>query len=103
MTDCPSADPEFLLRQASYVQTTDVVYARNLLAYVGTSYSTASLDGGGFITIANLMTLANNAVALYPVATGGSMFRNYLLDLAQALQAADNNTSFVHQLVPPGS
>jgi hypothetical protein len=63
---------------------------------------TTRLDGGGFITIANLMTLANNVLALYPVATGDSTFRNYLLDLAQALQAADSNTSFVQQLVPPG-
>jgi hypothetical protein len=86
----------------SYVQATDVVYAGNLLTYVGTNYSTQGLDGGGFITIANLMALANNALALYPVADGGSPFRNYLLDLAQALQAADNNSSFVQQPVPPG-
>ena len=87
---------------SSYVQTTDVVYAGNLLAYVGTSFSTLGLDGGGFITIGNLMTLANNALAQYPVATGNATFRNYLLALAQALQAADNNTSFVEQLVPTG-
>jgi hypothetical protein len=81
--------------QDGYVTTSTMVYAGSLLQYAGTSYSVTGLDGGGFISVGDLMTLANNALAQYPTATGNDPFRNYLLALAQALQAADNNTSFV--------
>jgi len=81
-----------------------VVYAGNLLQFVGTSYSVTGLDGGGFITIGNLMTLANNALAQYTT-TGNfsSALANYLNALEAALQAANNNTDFVQQAVPAGS
>jgi hypothetical protein len=79
---------------SGFVSTTDMVCAGNLMSYVGTGYSTTGLDGGGFISIGNLMTLANNALSQYPTATGGDASRNYVLALAQALQSADNNTSF---------
>jgi len=87
---------------SGYVKNSDMVCAANLLPYAGTAYSVTGLDGGGFISVGNLMTLANNALRQYPKATGGDVFRNYLLALAQALQAADNNTSFVQQAVPSG-
>src|SRR5262249_8489942 len=42
---------------SGYVNISDMVFAGNLLLYVGTSYSVAGLDGGGFIRVGNLMTL----------------------------------------------
>jgi hypothetical protein len=81
-----------------------VVFVGNLLQFVGTIYSVTGLDGGGFITVGNLMTLANNALAQYTTATSfSSAVANYLNALEAALQAANNNTSFVQQAVPAGS
>jgi hypothetical protein len=83
---------------AGNVQTSAEVYAGNLLQYSGTSYSTSGLDTGGFITVGDLMTLANNALALYQQQGDGywacGSFQGYMLALADALQAANNNTSF---------
>src|SRR6185312_4930173 len=42
---------------AGDVKSTDMVYAGNLLEYVGTSFSTTGLDSGGFISVGALMTL----------------------------------------------
>jgi hypothetical protein len=80
---------------SGYVKTSDMVCAASLLQYAGTAYSVSGLDGGGFISVGDLMTLANNALAQHPIATGDDTVRNYLLALAQVLQAADNNSSFM--------
>jgi len=85
------------------VKGTDVVYAANLVAHssaynLGAQYG---LTSDGFITVANLMNAGNDALGNYianPGANspyGGSAYRNYLLALAQSLQAVNNNTSFV--------
>jgi hypothetical protein len=85
------------------VKGTDVVSAANLLAYSG-AYNLGSqygLTSDGFITVANLMRAANDALGNYlanPAANspyGGSPYRDYMLALAQSLQAVTNNTSFV--------
>ncbi len=93
-----------------YVKTTDVVYAGNLLQFAGSAYSVTGLDGGGFITVGNLTTLANNSLANYTAAAkcnndlGG--LSKYLDALEDALEAANNNTSFVQPIanvtIPPG-
>jgi hypothetical protein len=83
---------------SGYVKTTDVMYAGKLLQFVGSSYSVTGLDGGGFITVGNLMTLANDALAKYSTnAKEGSKFPLglYLDGLENALEAANKNTSFV--------
>ena len=84
---------------SGYVNTSDMVFAGNLLPYVGTSYSVAGLDGGGFISVGNLMTLVNNALAQYPTAYGCSAARGYLLDLTLALGAANYDLSFTQYSV----
>ena len=80
------------------VQSSAQVYAGDLLQFAGTSYSTNGLDTGGFITVGNLMTLANNALAAYQQQGNGfctnGILEAYMLALADALQAANNNTSF---------
>jgi hypothetical protein len=84
---------------SGYVQGTDIVYAPGLLQFVGTAYSTTGLDGGGFITVANLMALGNNALAAHPTALAGDPWRLYLGDLAQALGGANGDATFVQQSV----
>jgi len=88
------------------VTATSVVYAGDLLRFAGSGYSITGLDGGGFITVANLMTLANNALAQYTPAgncdNGHGQLGSYLDALEDALEAA-NNTSFVQQPLPPGA
>ena len=88
------------------VKLTDVVYASDLLQFVGSSYSVAGLDGGGFISVGNLMTLANSALNKYATAAKAddnhSQLGNYLDALEDTLEAANNNTSFVQQAVPTG-
>ncbi len=80
---------------SGFVKTTEMVYAGNLLQYVGTAYSTTGLDGGGFISVGDLLKLVNNALGQYATANGGDAVRNYLLSLTLALGAADYNFSFV--------
>src|SRR5262249_46728105 len=80
----------------------DFVTVANLLPYRN-SYNLASgnygLTSGGFIEVQDLIKAANDALGLYlsnPTAYspyGGSEFRNYLLALAQSLQAVNNNAS----------
>jgi hypothetical protein len=90
---------------SGHVKTTAVVYAGNLLPYVG-SFSVTGLDGGGFISVGNLMSLANTALANYtPAVRGDNDFNRWSGDLdalEDALEAASNNTSFVQQFVPAG-
>ena len=81
-----------------YVKTTDLVYAGGLLPYV-TGYGLIGLTSGGFISIANLMASANAALLLDPTTFSGDPFRAYEAALTIALQAADNNSSFVQQEV----
>jgi hypothetical protein len=92
--------------QSGYVKTTDVVYAGNLLQFAGSSFSVTGLDGGGFLTVGNLMTLANNALMnARPTGNGDDEYdrwSNYLNVLEDALEAANKNTSFVQQSVPGG-
>jgi hypothetical protein len=93
---------------AGYVKTTDVVYAGDLLRYVASQYSVTGLDGGGFITVGNLMMLAENSLSLYKPDCDGDYddddrLANYLDALEDALEAANDNTSFVQQSVPSGS
>jgi hypothetical protein len=89
------------------VNTANVVYAGYLLKFVGSGHDVTGLDGGGFITVGNLMTLANNALAQYPSAgkrdddDGG--LGKYLDALEDALEAANSNGSFVQQAVPLGN
>jgi hypothetical protein len=86
------------------VSAASVVYAGNLLQFIGSSYSVTGLDGGGFITVGNLMTLANNALAQYMTTVSyTTAVANYLNALEAALQAVNNNTDFVQQAVPAGS
>jgi hypothetical protein len=89
------------------VNAADVVYAGNLLPVVGSSFAVTGLDGGGFITVGNLMTLANNALAQYTSPAKrdnhGNGVGKYLDALEDALKAANKNTSFVQQVVPAGS
>ena len=48
------------------------------------------------MTIESLIKAANYALARYsPNGYGGDEYRNYMLALAQAIQAASNNSSFV--------
>ena len=87
---------------SGYVNTTDVVFAGLLQQFVGTIYSVTGLDGGGFITVGNLMAIANNALAQYTTTHGSIGLANYLGSLQDVLAAANNNSSFVQQLVPAG-
>lgn len=76
---------------AGFVQLTDLVYAGSL-----TPYNAPGVDGGGFTTINNLITLTNQAIVQYAApANRTPAFLSYLNAIAQALQAANNNTSFV--------
>jgi hypothetical protein len=71
-------------------------------SYAGTSYDVTGLDGGGFIHVGDLMTLANNALAGYTTSRNGSIssaLTGYLDALEDALEAANNNSSFVQQSV----
>jgi hypothetical protein len=75
----------------------DIVYAGELLPYSSADNLAGKygLSSDGFITVQKLILAANDALAVAPVATGGDAWRNYLLALAQTLQAVNNNTSFV--------
>ena len=89
---------------AGYVKTTDVVYAGNLMQFVGTAYSVTGLGGGGFISIGNLMTLANNALANYTSQSKGDNdpLNRYFDALEDMLEAGNNNETFVRQAFPSG-
>jgi hypothetical protein len=76
-----------------YVKTSDMVFAGNLLPYVGSAYSVTGLDGGGFIAVGDLLTLASNALAQYSSATGDAA-HDYLSAVMQTLQAANYNLTF---------
>jgi ELWxxDGT repeat protein len=75
---------------------TDLVYAGGLLPY-GSSYGIGGLTAGGFISVQNLMTAANAMLLRDPNGTAGDPNNGYLQALWSALQAANNNTSFVKQ------
>jgi hypothetical protein len=102
--------------QSGRVLGTDLVYAGNLLPYASqVNASLAGLQSGqfgygqvgsgltsdGFISVQDLLAAANAALAAvvngpdHGVVTGGDPLRGYLLALAQALQAVDNNGAFV--------
>jgi len=70
------------------VNANDMIYAGSLLKYVGSGYSVTGQDGGGFISVGNLMTLANNALANYSSAHTDAVF-DYLDALEDALEAAN--------------
>jgi hypothetical protein len=88
---------------AAYVKSTDVVYAGQLLQFNTLANPIVGLDSGGFITIGNLLAAASAALDTNGGGASSSLWQAYELALAQALQAANNNTSFVQQAVPAGS
>jgi hypothetical protein len=92
---------------SGYVKTTDVIYAGDLLRFTGTSLNVTGLDGGGFITVGNLMTLANNSLAIFTRTDNRDechdLLNEYLDAIEDSLEAANNNKSFVQQYVPSGS
>ena len=96
------------------VNATDLIYAGNLLPYraainaalaglttgqFGFGQTGSGLTSDGFISVEDLMAVANAALGQYSVAVGGDSFRNYLLALAQSLQSVNNNNAFA-QLSP---
>jgi hypothetical protein len=82
--------------RSGYVKTSDMVFAGNLMRFVGRSHRVSGLDGRGFVSVGNLMTLVNNALAEYPTGCGGSAARRYLRDLTLALRDANHNAFFAH-------
>jgi ELWxxDGT repeat protein len=73
---------------SGYVRTSDLVYVGGLLPYAS-GFGLAGLTADGFISIGNLMNAANAVLALTSPNSG------YATALANALQAANNNASFV--------
>ena len=80
---------------AGYVQKTDIVYAGQLVQYNTATNVILGLDSGGFITIGNLISAANAALATYGLGNSA-----YELALGNALFAANGYMSFVQQTVP---
>jgi hypothetical protein len=76
------------------VAGSSLVYAADLLAYSG-SFSKAGLSSTGFITITDLMTLANNVLLTNGLTVGSSDARTYEEALKNALDRANNNLNFV--------
>jgi hypothetical protein len=93
--------------EAGKVSGTALVYAGDLLGFVGASdgdashvYDTTGLSSFGFISINDLMTLANNALcnddtAFASSSTDDTMWRAYMEALKDALDAANNNQNFL--------
>ena len=82
---------------ASYVQTTDLVYAGGLLSYAS-AYGISGLTSGGFIDVQDLMNAANAALAqVSPGSSSSDPNQAYELALAQVLQAVNSNGDFVVQ------
>lgn len=92
----------------------DLVYAGSLLPFrsqmstalagltsgqFGFGQVGSGLTSDGFISVEDLMAVANAALGQYSVAVGGDSFRNYLLALAQSLQSVNTNNAFA-QLSP---
>src|SRR5262249_40820838 len=80
------------------VLATSVVYAGNLLQYVSSPLAayTTGLDGGGFISIGDLLADANAALgnSAMGMSSYGNDYRILLLNLATDLLNANNNSSF---------
>jgi hypothetical protein len=80
-----------------YVQTTDLVYAGDLLAYQ-TAYGITGLTSGGFISVQNLLSAANTVLSyVSPGAPAHDPNQSYELALTQVLSAANANSVFVSQ------
>jgi hypothetical protein len=85
------------------IQSTNMVYAGQLLQYNAASHPISGLDSGGFIDIADLIAASNAALAANPTAYFGSAAYNYELALVQVLEGATGsktNNDFVQQSVP---
>jgi hypothetical protein len=86
------------LSSSSARERLPVVYAGSLPQYASSPLAAyvTGLDGGGFITVANLMADANAALgdSAADMTTYGDAFRILLLNLATDLLNAYNNTSF---------
>jgi hypothetical protein len=80
------------------VLATSIVYAGNLLQYVSSPLAayTTGLDGGGFISIGDLLADANAALgnSAIGMSSYGNDYRILLLNLATDLLNANNNSSF---------
>jgi hypothetical protein len=86
----------------NYVQATDVVDAAKLLPFSTATSPIVGLDGGGFITIGNLIAAANAALLANPVALKGSAAWSLDEALAGVIYQTIQDTSFVQQPVPAG-
>jgi hypothetical protein len=87
---------------AGYVKSNDIVYAGSLVQYNTLANPILGLDSGGFITIGNLLAAANAALATSGLPLGSGFWQAYEQALAQVLQAANGNSTFVQQAVPGG-
>lgn len=74
-----------------------LVYAPELLSFIGSGYDTTGLTAYGFFTINDLMTLATNALADDGNAVAGDPARAYQQALMDTLDNANNNLTFVQQ------
>ncbi len=86
-----------------YVSANAVVYAGQLVQYDTLTNPILGLDSGGFITVGNLLAAASAALSTTGVGGSSSFWQGYDQALAQVLQAANSNSSFVQQSVPAGS
>src|SRR5262249_54913612 len=79
-----------------YVKMADVIYAGSLLQYQAAGIQVTGLTSTGFMTVASLIKTANDALGLYASALGGDPARQFLLTLAQVVQATTDNSNFVN-------
>jgi hypothetical protein len=83
----------------SYVSGSALVYAPDLLTY-GT---VTGLNGGGFITVNDLMAAAAAEIQAHAVTKVGSLDRPFQEALKTALEDANNNKTFVQSVAGPFS
>ncbi len=79
-----------------YVSGSALVYAPELLAYESLNgIDITQVSTLGFISINDLMTLANDSLASNPVTTSAGAARSYQEALKDVLDHANNNLNFV--------
>ena len=83
----------------SYVSGSALVYAPDLL----TSGTVTGLNGGGFITVNDLMAAAAAEIQAHAVTRVGSLDRPFQEALKTALEDANNNKTFVQSVAGPFS
>jgi hypothetical protein len=85
--------------EAGFVNPAQLVHAPGLLAFA----PLAGLNAGGFISVANLIALANNELGLHGQSFAGSPYRAYQEALKNVLDKLANNQSFVQSQPCPFS